>query len=150
MAELTGDQMDFLAHERVARLATADAAGRPHVIPVCYAFDGKSFFIALDEKPKRVEASQLKRIRNILVNPHIALVIDRYSDDWSKLAYILVPGVATLIAPGSAGHSRAIGLLRERYPQYRTMAIEEQPVIAIRPSSVTAWGAIDRGSTTKA
>ena len=132
-------QMAFLQAQRAGRLATATHAGRPHVIPVCYACDGASIYIALDAKPKRVAPQRLRRIRNILDNPQVALVIDRYSDDWSELAYLLIHGVATLIAPGEAEHGRAVALLRERYPQYHAMPIEQQPVIAIRPEKVVAW-----------
>ncbi len=142
MEELSTEQLDFVNAEQAGRLATADAKGQPHVIPVCYACDGSSFYIALDTKPKRVAQRQLKRIRNILENPQVALVIDHYSDDWSRLAYLLVRGTAEMIPPGEDEHKRATALLRERYAQYQAMPIDEQPVIAIRPSSVVGWGAI--------
>ena len=142
MSTLTGEQMSFVEAQRAGRLATADASGQPHVVPVCYAYDGVSFYIPLDTKPKRVEPQRLKRIRNILENPRVALVIDRYSDDWSALAYLLVRGPATLLPPGDEEQEHAIALLRGRYPQYRAMPIQEQPVIAIRPASVVAWGAV--------
>jgi PPOX class probable F420-dependent enzyme len=147
MEALSPEQLDFVNTERAGRLATANANGEPHVIPVCYACDGSSFYIALDTKPKRVAPRQLKRIRNILENPQVALVIDRYSDDWSRLAYLLVRGTAELIPPGEDEHKRAIALLRERYTQYQAMPIHEQPVIAIRPASVVAWGAIKAAET---
>lgn len=143
MAELTDGQLRFVAAQRVGRLATADRAGQPHVVPVCYACDGRSFFIALDAKPKRVAPRQLKRIRNILDNPQVALVIDRYSDDWGMLAYLLVRGPAMLLPPADPEHVHAVGLLRARYPQYESMPIDGQPVIAIRPARITAWGAIE-------
>src|SRR5262245_20735234 len=139
---LTQAQIAFIEAQRVGRLATADEEGRPHVVPVCYARDGASFYIALDTKPKRVAHVQLRRVRNILANPQAALVIDRYSDDWGQLAYRLVRGAAVLLPPGTAEHRRAVALLRERYPQYQAMPIEEQPVIAIRAESVVAWGAL--------
>ena len=142
MEALSPEQLDFVNTERAGRLATANANGEPHVIPVCYACNGSSFYIALDAKPKRVAPRQLKRIRNILENPQVALVIDRYSDDWSRLAYLLVRGTAELIPPDEDEHKRAIALLRERYAQYQAMAIDEQPVIAIRPASVVAWSSL--------
>jgi PPOX class probable F420-dependent enzyme len=85
---------------RVAHLATADAAGQPHVIPICFVFDGANFYSPIDEKPKRVTASKLKRLRNIRENPRVALVIDHYDENWAKLAYILVTGRARLLASG--------------------------------------------------
>ncbi len=138
----TDPQRAFLAAQRVARLASADAAGRPHIVPVCYVCDGELIFIALDEKPKRVGALELKRVRNIHENPHVALVVDHYSEDWSQLAYVLIRGTATLLPVGAPQHEHAVALLRQRYPQYRTMHIEAQPVIAIQPAKVISWGAL--------
>jgi coenzyme F420-0:L-glutamate ligase/coenzyme F420-1:gamma-L-glutamate ligase len=140
MAHFTPNQLTFLHAQRAGRLATATSDGAPHVIPVCYACDGAALYIALDAKPKRVAPERLRRIRNILENPRVALVIDRYSDDWSELAYLLIQGTAALVQPGEAEHGRAVALLRERYAQYLAMPIEQQPVIAIRPAKVVAWG----------
>src|SRR5262245_64421646 len=89
--------VEFINAHRVARLATADAAGRPTVIPVCYVFDGTSFYSPIDQKPKRVDPMQLQRTRNIRVNPSVALVIDDYYEDWSELVYVLVHVVAKII-----------------------------------------------------
>src|ERR687884_1941791 len=115
----------FIREHRVARLATADGDGRPAVIPICYVFDGERFYSPIDEKPKQVAPRGLKRVRNIETNPHVALVIDDYADDWSKLAYVLASGLATIIGPGTDEHARAFRLLRDKYPQYRAMAIDE-------------------------
>jgi coenzyme F420-0:L-glutamate ligase / coenzyme F420-1:gamma-L-glutamate ligase len=136
------DQLDFLETQRVGRLATTDRAGQPHVVPVCYACDGMSLFVALDAKPKRVDARRLKRVRNILENPSVALVVDRYDEDWSRLAFLLIQGTAELIEPGADEHAGAVALLRARYPQYAAMPIELNPAIAIRPTSVVAWGGL--------
>ena len=144
MSALTEAQTSFVEAQRVGRLATADRAGRPHVVPICYAYAAESFYIALDAKPKRVAPGRLKRVRNLLDNPQVALVIDRYGEDWSKLAYVLVQGTATLLPPDDAEHARAVELLRARYPQYRAMPIDSQPAIAIRIESVVAWGAIEQ------
>ena len=137
---ITGSEVAFIDAQRVARLATADAEGNPHVIPVCYAFDGERFYTPLDEKPKRVTARQLRRVRNIETRPEVALVIDQYDDDWSRLGYVLVQGRAELLQPEHVLHGRALLLLRERYPQYRTMALEKYAVIAITPEHVVSWG----------
>src|SRR5918998_822074 len=135
MVTFTDEQSRFIRSQRAGRLATVDGAGQPHVIPVCYAWDGASFFVALDAKPKRVVPQRLKRVRNILANPQVALVIDHYSDDWSELGYVMVRGTAALLPPGAIEHQSAVRLLRDRYPQYRAMPIHEQPVIMIRPAS---------------
>jgi coenzyme F420-0:L-glutamate ligase/coenzyme F420-1:gamma-L-glutamate ligase len=136
---LTQAEIAFVQAQRVARLATADGAGRPHVVPVCYAFDGARFYTPLDEKPKRVNASQLKRVRNIEARPEVSLVIDRYDDDWSQLAYLRLTAHAELLAPDDSGHTQAVALLRERYPQYRTMALERSQIIALTLTSVVSW-----------
>jgi len=141
--KFSNQQLAFLESQRVGRLATADAAGQPHVVPVCYACDGERIFIALDAKPKRVAPERLKRVRNILDNPQVALVIDRYDEDWSALAYLLARGIAALLSPSDLEHARAVELLRARYPQYHTMPIDERPAIVIRVESVVAWGAIE-------
>ena len=140
-ATLSEAEAAFVQQQRVARLATVDADGNPHVIPVCYAFDGTRFYTPLDEKPKRVESYQLQRVRNIMAHPTVALVIDRYDDDWSHLGYVLIRGKAELIPPEQADiHAQALVLLRERYMQYRSMALEKYAIIALTPEQVTSWG----------
>ncbi len=136
----TAIEVAFIHKIRVARLATADEQGSPYVVPVCYAFDGTCFYIALDEKPKRVEKTQLRRVRNIEARHEASLLIDHYDDDWSQLGYILVHGKAELLAPEHEYHNPALVLLRERYIQYRTMALELYPMIMITPDKITTWG----------
>lgn len=137
---LTERETRFVQEQRVGHLATSDEAGHPYVVPVCYAFDGERFYTPLDEKPKRVEASRLRRVRNIEARHEAALVIDRYAEDWSQLGYVLVQGRADLLEPGDALHAHALRLLRARYPQYRGMNLETQRVIVITPTRVTSWG----------
>lgn len=135
-------QRAFLDGRRVGRLATADGAGRPHVVPACFAIDVRGVYITIDEKPKRKAARPLKRIRNILENPSVALVVDRYDEDWSRLGWVMVRGSAEILENGDE-HDRAQALLRDRYPQYRRMALEDLPVIAVRAERVTSWGNLD-------
>jgi len=128
-----------LSRARVARLATADRRGRPHVVPICFAAAGRRLYSAIDEKPKRAAPLRLKRIRNILANPHVALVVDAYREDWRRLWYILVIGTAEGIGPGSAEHAAALKVLRRKYRQYRRMRLEERPVLAITPARIVTW-----------
>jgi PPOX class probable F420-dependent enzyme len=137
---LTEAEGAFAQAQRVARLATVDADGHPHIVPVCYAFDGTRFYTPLDEKPKRVDENRLRRVRNIEARHEASLLIDKYDDDWSRLGYVLVHGYAELLQPGATLHAQALALLRERYFQYRTMELEKHPVIVITPDSVTSWG----------
>jgi PPOX class probable F420-dependent enzyme len=137
---LTDAEAAFVQAQRAGRLATADERGTPHVVPVCYAYDGARFYTPLDEKPKRASDRALRRVRNITTRGEASLVIDRYDDDWSRLGYVLVTGRAELIEPGESGHAGALALLRARYPQYRAMALESRPVIALTPTSIVSWG----------
>src|SRR5437763_12964048 len=140
LTTLTEAETPFVAAHPAPRPATAAADRHRHVIPVCYAFDGSRFYTPLDEKPKRVAESKLRRVRNIAARPEVALVIDQYDDDWSRLGYVLVQGRAELLEPENTLHTRALELLRERYFQYRVMALEKYAVIAITPNSVVSWG----------
>ena len=137
---LTETEIVFTNAQRVARLATVDIDGHPHIVPVCYAFDGTQFYIPLDEKPQRVDESKLRRVRNILARHEASLLIDQYDDDWSRLGYVLVHGHATLLQPEDSQHSQALVLLRQRYIQYRSMELEKHSMIIITPDSVTSWG----------
>ena len=136
--------MKRLADAPVGHLSTASKDCVPHVIPVCFALasleDGAAIYIALDGKPKRAALTRLRRVRNILENPQVALVVDHYDGDWTKLWYILLTGAAELL-DGEEDDRRhcAILLLREKYPQYREMDIDENPVIKITPHRVVAW-----------
>ena len=130
----------LLRESRVARLGTADAAGQPLVVPVCYVFDGRACFSALDAKPKRVAAGALRRVRNIAANPRVSLVVDRWDEDWSKLAWVIVEGRGELLTAG-AERAAAVDLLREKYAQYRALGLDREaaPVIRITPARALAW-----------
>jgi PPOX class probable F420-dependent enzyme len=130
----------MLREARVGRLATAGTDGQPHVIPVCFVFDGRAIYTPVDEKRKRAAPRGLRRVRNVKANPQVALVVDHYEEDWRRLRYLLVLGTAQLLEAGTE-HARAIALLRDKYPQYRAMRLEERPVIKITPGRVVAWEA---------
>lgn len=136
---LSEAQAAFVASHRVGRLATADTHGNPHVVPVCFAVEHGALYVTIDEKPKRASARPLKRLRNMMENPSTAFVVDRYDEDWSRLGWVMLRGRTEILAAGSE-HDRAQALLRERYPQYRTMALADLPVIALRIERVTSWG----------
>ena len=133
----------FVRRARVAHLATADNKGQPHVIPICFVFNGKEFFSPIDEKPKRVAPNRLKRLKNIQENSRVSLVIDRYDEDWRRLAYVLIAGTAKILGRG-ARQQKAVRLLRRKYPQYRSMAIDERPMVLIKPARITSWGNLQK------
>ena len=133
---------EFVADARIAHLATADSAGAPHNVPLCYWFDGERIYFAIDEKPKRQAGLAVKRMRNIATNPRVAIVIDHYEEDWSQLAYVLIRGDARVVEDAEE-YLVAIRHLRDKYLQYRAMSLtpEKNPIVKIEPVSVHAWGA---------
>jgi PPOX class probable F420-dependent enzyme len=135
-------QRAFLNDQRVARLATADAAGQPYVVPVCFALEEGNVYITVDEKPKTTSARPLKRLRNILENPAVALVVDRYDEDWNRLGWVMVRGPAEVLDSGPE-HDTVQKALKDRYPQLRQMDLAPLPVIAIRIARVTSWGNLE-------
>lgn len=111
----------LLAEARVARLATVGADGAPHVVPCCFAVDGDRLYSVVDGKPKSTNA--LRRLDNVAANQNVSLVVDHYEDDWTELWWVRVDATAAVIGEGS-GDTRterviALGLLAEKYPQYR-------------------------------
>jgi PPOX class probable F420-dependent enzyme len=130
--------MDLLREGRVARLGTADAAGGPLVVPVCYAFDGARLYSAVDAKPKRTRA--LRRVRNLAENPRCSLVVDVYDEEWSRLRWVIVEGRADLLSRG-ADYARGIDLLVAKYPQYRTLGLDrkEGMLIRVTPERYLYW-----------
>ena len=142
---LSKDQLRFLESRRIGHLATADADGAPHVVPVCFALSGEAAYITIDQKPKG-NPRALKRLRNIADNYRVALVADRYDEDWSRLGWVMLRGRAEILE-GGVEHDTAQQLLRGRYPQYREMQLAELPVIAIRIERATSWGTLSDPSS---
>ena len=138
MTNLSPTQDRFLRSARTGHLATADAKGRPQVVPVCFVFDGQAIYSVLDAKPKTTPLRQLRRVKNILANPQVSLVVDHYEEDWDKLQYILVSGDAELLESGEEW-ALAIAMLREKYPQYQAMDLDQNPVIKITPVRYSPW-----------
>ena len=136
---LAGWARALLDTARVGHLATASAAGEPHVIPVCYALANDALYVAIDAKPK--SGRRLLRLRNIDANGRAALVVDHYDTDWTRLAWVLARGPARVITAGDANHAPSVVALRARYPQYRVMRLEDAEIIELRPSTWTTWRA---------
>ena len=134
-----GPLATLAAESRVARLATVGPDGRPHLVPVCYATDGRAYYSAIDAKPKRTPPERLARVRNIRANPRVTLLIDHYEEDWRALRYVMVQGQAELITDGPEWQA-ARGLLTRKYPQYVAMPIGEPGLmIKIVPERVLTW-----------
>lgn len=124
-----------LAAARVARLATVDEEGRPHLVPVTFDAAGDSIVIAVDQKPKR--STDLRRLRNIRANPRVTVLADHYEDDWTRLWWVRADGLAAVVED-DAGRAAPVARLRAKYPQYRETT-PSGPVIAITVTAVTGW-----------
>ena len=140
---LTGAEQRFLENARVGRLATADAAGRPAVVPICFAWLDGDVVSVVDEKPKTGGPTELRRLSDVRVNPFVAVVVDRYDEDWSRLGWVQLRGRARVVEPGDDGHLAAIEVLREKYPAYHDHDLEGRPVIRVEPGHAVSWGDLE-------
>lgn len=136
---MTAWERDFITKGRVARMATVGKDGQPAVVPIVYAFDGR-LYTPIDAKPKQVEAMRLRRVQNIQANPHVAIVVDHYSENWNELAWVLIHGTAIVVS-GGADYETGIDLLRQKYPQYATMSLDGNPLIIVTPTAIRGWRA---------
>jgi PPOX class probable F420-dependent enzyme len=122
-----------LDQARVARLATVDPLGRPHVVPISFVIEGETLYTAVDEKPKRTRA--LQRLRNIEAHPQVEVLIDHYDEDWSRLWWVRLRGTARVI-----DDPHALELLVRKYAQYRAQP-PAGPVIAVAIEERIEWTA---------
>lgn len=120
---------------RVARLATVDEHGRPHLVPIVFAVQGSAIHSAVDAKPKSSIA--LRRLANIATNPHVSLLVDYYDEDWTRLWWARADGAARVLEHGGI----AADLLADRYPQYREMP-PPGPFIIIDVERWSGWSAV--------
>jgi len=124
----------------VARLATIDHDGRPHLVPIVFALEGDTLYSAVDRKPKR--STTLRRIENARERPDVTVLVDHYEDDWTTLWWIRLRGRARVLDDGEE-RTHALQLLRAKYPQYA----DEPPdgaVLAVDVDDVREWRADQR------
>jgi PPOX class probable F420-dependent enzyme len=126
-----------LTAARVAKLATVDPDGRPHLVPIVFAVDGDTLYSAVDAKPKR--SRTLRRIENARARPDVTVLVDHYDDDWTKLWWIRLRGRARVL-DGGPECERALELLREKYAQYCDEP-PGPPVLAVDVTEVREWSA---------
>lgn len=129
--------VDFVREARAGRLATASADAEPHVIPCVYVLLDNAIYSVVDEKPK--SGRRLLRLRNIDASGKAALVVDHYEEDWSKLAFVLIRGPATTIAADDPRYLPALQTLREKYPQYHDMSLEDSEMVVLEAERWVAW-----------
>lgn len=126
------------AQARVARLATADAGGRPHLVPMVFALASNTIYTAVDAKSKR--STSLRRLANIAANPRVAALVDHYDDDWTALWWVRADGSGRMVDAGEPEGRKAIARLMARYPQYRARP-PHGPVLAIDVGRWSSWTA---------
>ncbi|HEX6701300.1 MAG TPA: TIGR03668 family PPOX class F420-dependent oxidoreductase [Gaiellaceae bacterium] len=126
-----------LTAARVARLATIDPDGKPHLVPIVFALDGDTLYSAVDRKPKR--SATLRRIENARARPDVTVLVDHYDDDWAELWWVRLRGRARVLDEGPEAE-RALALLREKYQQYRDEP-PSAPVLAVDLTEVREWTA---------
>ena len=155
MPTLTPAQRALLNSARRAVLATSATNGRPRLVPIAFAVaggdDAPLLYSALDEKPKSVaDPRDLARVRDVLARPRVSVLVDRWSEDWSELAWLRLDAMATLLEPTDSGrptdsdraeHNLAVGLLRARYPQYAGHNLEGRPILRLQVERVVGWSA---------
>lgn len=129
------EALQRLGAARIGRLATADAAGVPHVVPFVFVLDGETLYWAVDRKPKRSQT--LKRLHNIRANPNVEVVVDNYSEDWNDLWWIRVSGTARVLEDGEEKR-KALTLLQDKYAQYSDSP-PDGPVVGIDAVRVSSW-----------
>lgn len=146
MLDLSERAHRLLTDTPIGHLATAGADGDPHAIPICFVAIGNLVYSVIDEKPKRTR--HLRRMRNIEESGRATLIVDRYDDDWTQLGWVMLRADAAILAPPAGRarghedqreHATALALLRERYHQYRDMALEEAPLLRLDVQRATEW-----------
>ena len=148
---LTDAQRAFFAGGRRATLATTSPEGRPRLVPVCFWLSpdvdvrGRAIaYTPIDEKVKQSpDPRNLARVRDILVLPEVTLLVDRWSEDWSQLAWLRAYGVGEMLEPQpheAEEHATAVAELRKKYPQYTEQALEQRPLIRVSIDRVVSWG----------
>jgi PPOX class probable F420-dependent enzyme len=141
--DLDGESRSLLGSARVAHLATADQYARPHVVPIVFVLREGNLYFPLDRKPKREDDwHQLRRVRNIETNGRVSIVVDRYDEDWSRLAWVILDGVATILETGDE-RDVACRELTEKYGQYRGGSLHGRPVVRVVIERTVRWSAAD-------
>ncbi len=139
MNDLDASSRALLGSARVAHLATADQYARPHVVPIVFVLDGDHLYFPLDRKPKREDDwHMLRRVRNIETNGRVSIVVDHYDEDWTKLAWVLLEGVATILETGDEREAAAAGLTA-KYPQYQGGGLDGRPIVRVVIERAVQW-----------
>ena len=150
---LTADEEGFLRAARTATLATIDPGGRPRLVPICFVLGEPAgsprLYSPIDEKPKlATDPHALARVRDLQQDPTVALLVDRWSEDWSRLGWLRLDGRGELLEPAgpdAVEHAASVAALRQKYPQYAGQSLETRPIIRIAIERARSWGDLSVG-----
>jgi PPOX class probable F420-dependent enzyme len=138
---MTPAERTLLDAARTATLATMGVDRRPRLVPICFVVVDDVVWSPLDEKPKAVrDVRHLARVRDIMARPDVSLLVDRWSEDWSELAWLRIGGRATLVEPDAVPPG-VIAALRAKHPQYRDHDLEHRPALRIEVATTAGWSA---------
>ena len=144
---LSGEERAFVESARRATLATITPDGRPRLVPICFVVIGDPpiLYSPIDDKPKRGDDPlALARVRDITADSRVTVLVDRWDEDWTRLAWLRIEGRAALLAPDAGeDHAAVVAALRAKYSEYQGHRLEERPLIRITLERVTDWGASD-------
>jgi len=134
VGEFSEKQKGFIASQRVLRFNSLTEDGRIHSVPLCFAFDGRNFYV-------HCANTGAKRWQNLRKNNVVSVELDYYVDDWSGNKGVLVYGKSTFLEPGGEGHSKGMSLLKGRYTQYREKFKVNDAVglVKVEPSKIISW-----------
>jgi PPOX class probable F420-dependent enzyme len=145
---LTAAQRAFVGTARRAVLATVAPDGRPRLVPICFVLDAAApvLYTPIDDKPKRThDPLSLARVRDIVSDPRVTVLVDRWDEEWSRLAWARCEARAAVLEPAtdSDEHAMAVDALRAKYRHYETHRLEARPLIRVTLERVTSWGPLD-------
>ena len=152
------DASAFVAAARRATLSTIGPAGRPRSVPICFVLGPGGLGTGtppihspLDEKPKATaDPRDLGRVRDLLARPEATLLVDRWSENWARLAWVRLDVRGALVEPGAPDHGAAVGALRAKYPQYGRHRLEARPLLRFTIERVVTWGDLTPGDQASA
>ncbi len=133
VSDLPAPIRDLLHHERRAVMTTIARDGGAHSVPVVFALVGDQIVSPIDHKPK--SGRVMARVRNLERDPRVTLLVDRWDEEWTRLAWLMVRGSAEVDPdyPDEFLHA-----LNARYPQYEP-GERHDAVIRIRPTRLLWW-----------